>query len=623
MNTRIYLYAVKAIVGAILVFVVAQGVARAQDRAAQLEEPQRFALLIGNSKYHDQGDLENLGSPCNVDDADAKSDVKVVGDALRQAGWSDVVVLCDGDVTQMTSAIREFKKKVTRTRRAMGLLYFSGHGAQVGTHNYVFGVNAKVDISAEAEAYRQNHQAQLFGTDAIDLDRELGTLQPMWSKGVVVIVDACRDNPLIGKLRKAGVDASRYPSRATDVTGLIFGFATRNGSPAPQGGMGKPSPYTEVLAEFIPRFAEAADRQEVDDLLKAVRTEVYRRSRGDQEPDSAGSLWSPPAFCLRGCPSPAEQWKDYDQVFFSSRAIEAAALVPTPLVSLPLAADRAEMRPPFAEGLLRNASLTRLMRASPARVRAPMQPAAVRERAMRVDIFWCEGDGGAAARKQEAIALFRKLRGYDGQSFGDQGYRGGEVRALPLPGAINAKIEYRLRNDVIFYDKGSAAEKSWADMIQGLSATPIQPKKQAGTSPDYLRVFLCKGYQIRDVRATLYVQIARKDQRPAAEALIGQLSQQLLGLDVETGIDPAEEQAPPRSEVRYFHRSQAQNAESVASAARAQLGVEVKAVFVRGYEHKPYVFSSIELWIGEDAKVRPPVADAALLNLGNHVAVIR
>src|SRR5690606_5298532 len=97
----------------------------------------------------------------------------------------------------------------------------------------------------------------------------------------MIILDACRDNPLGGAARLAQKGLSQMDAPP----GTFLAYATAPGNTAIDGDGGKHGLYTEHLLREI-RVPEA----KVEDVFKRVRLGVRRRSDGRQIPWESTSL---------------------------------------------------------------------------------------------------------------------------------------------------------------------------------------------------------------------------------------------------------------------------------------------------------------------------------------------
>ncbi len=210
--------------------------------AAHAEE-RRVALLIGNSNYA----VAALRNPSN--------DVRVMNEALRALGFQTQVVE-NANQLQMKSAIRDFGKMANRADVAF--VYYSGHGTQTAGENYLIPVQAIIENEADYE---------LEAVSANALLRQIAGANPSVA---LVVLDACRDNPLpaLAKSSTKGLARMDAPTRT------LIAFATRpNGTAADNGD------YARVLAKQLRQPGA-----EILDVFRETTAEVLRLSSGKQEP---------------------------------------------------------------------------------------------------------------------------------------------------------------------------------------------------------------------------------------------------------------------------------------------------------------------------------------------------
>jgi branched-chain amino acid transport system substrate-binding protein len=129
----------------------------------------RVALVIGNDAYRHVEKLER-----------ARSDALAVGAELRALGF-DVLSYTDLDRRGMNQALGTLVQRIAGG--GVGLLFFAGHGVQVGGANYLL----PVDIQAGS--------TEDLADEALDLGRVMERLGSARAKFVLLILDACRDNP--------------------------------------------------------------------------------------------------------------------------------------------------------------------------------------------------------------------------------------------------------------------------------------------------------------------------------------------------------------------------------------------------------------------------------------------
>src|SRR6478609_3463937 len=131
----------------------------------------RVALVVGNSAYRSTTPLAN---PLN--------DARDMGAALKSVGF-EVVEALDADRRKLDGALRAFTDKLAGADVA--LFFYAGHGLQVGAQNYLVPVDAKLERERDHEFEAVKLE---FVLRQMEIDRE--------GKTTIVILDACRDNPL-------------------------------------------------------------------------------------------------------------------------------------------------------------------------------------------------------------------------------------------------------------------------------------------------------------------------------------------------------------------------------------------------------------------------------------------
>jgi formylglycine-generating enzyme required for sulfatase activity len=181
-----------------------------------------------------------------------------------------VIQVIDGDYAATRAALREFAAQVEGAE--VGLFYYAGHGLQVDGRNYLVPVDAK--LVHERELFWQ-----AFGTDF--------ALQLMETAGVPVklmILDACRDNPLARNLARSVSAAGRSTAIGRGlapverVSGTLIAYATAPGAIA-EDGSGRNSPFTTALLKWI----DAPDL-DVRAMFGQVRADVMAATGKKQVP---------------------------------------------------------------------------------------------------------------------------------------------------------------------------------------------------------------------------------------------------------------------------------------------------------------------------------------------------
>lgn len=243
------------------------GLLLAATLSAQAAVEKRVALVIGNGAYKNTIELPN-----------APNDARAIAGKLRQLGFTVVEGV---DLTQagMTDKLKEFSR--TLANADVGLFFYAGHGLQVAGENYLVPVDA---------ALRQERDLD-FETLKVDL-----VLKQLLREAKVklVILDACRDNPLTQELARSMSGSSRSRSLGLasglgaidtqNATGSMIAFATAPGTVALDG-TGRNSPFTEALLAHID-----TPGIDINVMMTRVRGQVTRATSDRQQPWTNSSL---------------------------------------------------------------------------------------------------------------------------------------------------------------------------------------------------------------------------------------------------------------------------------------------------------------------------------------------
>ena len=236
--------------------------------ASAYVEGKRVALVIGNGAYAHAITLPN-----------PPADGKFVADTLRSAGFL-VIEGSDLDKAEMTKLLDQFTEAAYDADIA--LVFYAGHGLQVDGRNYLIPVDAELEKAAQLQ------------TRTIPVEAVLAALPPDPAVGIIIL-DACRDNPLARTLaralplsRSSSVGAGLAPVQAngqsTNAGGLLIAYATDPGAVAYDGKEAH-SPYTAALAKHL-----ATPGLEIQSALTRVRAEVSQTTDGAQRPWHNASL---------------------------------------------------------------------------------------------------------------------------------------------------------------------------------------------------------------------------------------------------------------------------------------------------------------------------------------------
>ncbi len=185
----------------------------------------RVALIIGNGSYRFTDSLPKLANPVN--DADD------MAAALRRFGF-EVIAKKNLTKEEMDETITDFGRKIADSDAA--LFYYAGHGLQVKGQNYIVPVDANIDSEAKVP-YR-----------AVNVNQLLEEMESSRSRVNIVMLDACRNNPISGKFR-SGASRGLAPP-ASMPKGTVIVFATDPGNVAADGS-GRNGLFTAGLLDAL------------------------------------------------------------------------------------------------------------------------------------------------------------------------------------------------------------------------------------------------------------------------------------------------------------------------------------------------------------------------------------
>jgi hypothetical protein len=217
----------------------------------------RIALIIGNSDYVNPN--LKLINPAN--------DAAAMQRALQAAGF-ETIVRVNAKRLDFYRAVDEFTAKIGRDQHAVGLFYYAGHGVQAEGANYLIPVDADIQAEADLEA------------NAFDAARVLRAMKAAQNEMNIVILDACRDNPLP---KTRGIE--RGLARMDAPSGTFIAYAAAPGQTAQDGASGTNGVFT---GELVKAMAEPG--VPLEQVFKKVIAGVKADTHGAQQPWSEASI---------------------------------------------------------------------------------------------------------------------------------------------------------------------------------------------------------------------------------------------------------------------------------------------------------------------------------------------
>jgi hypothetical protein len=243
----------------------------------------RSALVIGNCLYDPKRPIEegdNLPNACK--------DARLMRDALKAKGF-EVIHEENLDGPAMKKALVRFKNLADKG--GAGFFYYAGHAVQHrdplrGDLNYLLPVRTDIDCDLlDSELPQSAITAQ-------------GVLDELQGKGVnmkIVVLDACRDNPLQCTRSLGGLAPMVTPR------GAVIAYAADAGHKAYDG-----SGFTPALAAAMQSHAHLP----VDQMIRIAGRQVWERTNARQRPWVNANMEVQRDFCLGTCGAMEDEEKE-------------------------------------------------------------------------------------------------------------------------------------------------------------------------------------------------------------------------------------------------------------------------------------------------------------------------
>lgn len=218
----------------------------------------RVALVIGNSDYEYVSYLPN-----------AVNDARDVAHALKELGF-DVIEGFDLTRSEVLRKAQEMQKRLQPDDVA--IFYFSGHGVQIGSENFIIPVDANGDT------------AQAVSNISISLQAVLSEMEQRADRNIIIL-DACRNNPFEIRDVARSIGGERQGLAKVDAgVGSFIAFSTQPGNVALDG-VGDNSPFTSALLRHL-----SAQQDDLHEVMRKVRRDVVEETESSQIPWENSSL---------------------------------------------------------------------------------------------------------------------------------------------------------------------------------------------------------------------------------------------------------------------------------------------------------------------------------------------
>jgi hypothetical protein len=237
----------------------------------------RVALIVGNSSYAHIAGLPNV-----------PNDAAAMAALFKAANFESIDIARNLGVAELRRALKAFAARAADADVAV--LYYAGHGIEVGQANYLIPVDARLATDFDVE------------DETVPLDRVLQALAPA-RRLRLVLLDACRENPFLKSMRRTVATRSvgRGLGRVEPASAnTLIAFATKPNAVA-EDGKGPNSPFTAALVKHL-----LTPGLDLRIALGKVRDEVMASTGGRQEPYVTSSLGGKVVAIVPGAPAAAK-----------------------------------------------------------------------------------------------------------------------------------------------------------------------------------------------------------------------------------------------------------------------------------------------------------------------------
>ena len=208
-------------------------------------QAKRIALVMGNDNYTSVSKLQKAGN-----------DATAMARELKNAGFT-VQLHKDLNYRGMVRAVEAFTNNITGGDEVV--VFFAGHGVQIRNGSYLL----PTDIEANSES-----EVEKTAYELLALTDKISEAKPAFS---LVMVDACRDNPLKSKGRNIG--NARGLSAIEPPKGQMVVYSASRGQQALDRLSDKdPNPNGVFTREFITQMQKPGVR--IEDIMRSVQDSV-------------------------------------------------------------------------------------------------------------------------------------------------------------------------------------------------------------------------------------------------------------------------------------------------------------------------------------------------------------
>jgi formylglycine-generating enzyme required for sulfatase activity len=253
------------------------------------EAAKRVALVIGNDSYKSLPNLNN-----------ARTDARGMAAKLKELGWS-VILKQDASRRDISRSLADFEGRLKDAE--VGLVFYAGHGIQKDGANYLVASDARIEVEED------------LLLEGVEADQFLKTMERAGAPLNIVILDACRDNPL-PKRSRSGARGLSTPVIPKGIKGTAILYSAAPGQVAQDGPRGGHGVFTGELLKVLDRPG-----LKLEEVFKQTATKVAAATNGSQDPWINSSVKGDFIFREgKAAPAAAAPAADKETVFWQSIA---------------------------------------------------------------------------------------------------------------------------------------------------------------------------------------------------------------------------------------------------------------------------------------------------------------
>jgi len=232
----------------------------------------RKAIVIGMSNYVHEPYLDNT-----LNDANDMYNV------LTQLGF-DVTLLTDKNLQTLEDGLNKWYRSIEGSK--MVVFFYSGHGIQVKGQNYLIPIDFPDDACESDVKYK-----------ALNVNEVVERLNEMQVDMKLLILDACRNNPLKGNCGGRGIEQKGFAGMEVPI-GTYFVYSTAPGTEALDG----KADYNLQNGVFTHFFKQEILKPgaSINDIVNATTLDVSNLTGRQQVPYQGGTLAGNYYFSLPG-----------------------------------------------------------------------------------------------------------------------------------------------------------------------------------------------------------------------------------------------------------------------------------------------------------------------------------